>query len=363
MVIPLELFRGPLIDVGGSPHYMIKEIHEEPSILKKLWENLGGRVFQAAQRIYSSDKIYIVGSGSSYNAGLVFHYALAHHAKRISNPITSGEYMYYSKTISKGDVVIAISQSGYTSDTLEASRGARDAGAFIVGVTNGPESPLARISDYVIYIMAGKEEAVTATKTFTAQIYALLMIVSEVSKQGGGEGIEDLGVVPRTLLSSISLLEPISRRIASDIYRYGSAFTLGEGVGYAIAREAALKLKEAAGVHAEAIQTSEARHGPKTIMGKKTPIYCNVFFEEDLDHVAKLQKDLEGSGAPIYLVTSIDVDDNMRSRSFDAVSIPPLRSASISIIAAAFYQLLSYYISISRLLDPDMPRMLSKVVT
>ncbi|MEM1610167.1 MAG: SIS domain-containing protein [Sulfolobales archaeon] len=362
MVIPLELLRGPLIDVGGSPHYMIKEIHEEPSILKRLWENLGERVIQTAQRIYSSDKIYIVGSGSSYNAGLVFHYALANHAKRVSIPVSSGEYPYYSKAVSKGDVVIAISQSGYTSDTLEAARRAREAGASIVGVTNNPESPLARISDYVIYIMAGREEAITATKTFTAQIYALLMIASEVSKLGGGEGIEDLGVVPRTLLSSISMLEPISRRIAADVYRYGSAFALGGGVGYAIAREAALKLKEAAGVHAEAIQISEARHGPKAIMGKKTPIYCNVFSEEDLDHAAKLQKDLEGSGAPIYIVASIDVGDDVRGRSFEIVSTPPLRSASISIIAAAFYQLLSYYISISRLLDPDMPRMLSKVV-
>jgi glucosamine--fructose-6-phosphate aminotransferase (isomerizing) len=362
MVLIMELFRGPLIDVGGSPHYMIKEIHEEPSILKRLWENLGDKIRQIAQRIYSSDKIYVIGSGSSYNAGLAFHYALAQHARRISIPIVSGDYPHYSGIVSRGDVAIAISQSGYTSDTLEAVKRARGAGAYIVGVTNNPESPLARISDDIIHIMAGKEEAVTATKTFTAQLYSLLMVSSEVSKLGGGEGIEDLGALPKILLSSISNLEPISRRIASEIYRYQSIFILGMGIGHAVSREAALKLKEASGIYSEAIHTSEARHGPKAVMGKKTPIYCNIFAEEDLEDVEKLLRDLEGSGVPIYLITSKEIGEDIGKRSLDIVTLTPLKSSSIAIIATSFYQLLSYYVSISRLLDPDMPRMLTKVV-
>jgi glucosamine--fructose-6-phosphate aminotransferase (isomerizing) len=351
-----------LVDVGGSPHYMIKEIHEEPYILKSIWEAQRQRISSIASRIAGS-RIYIVGSGSSYNAGLMFHYALSFHARVPSIVVSSGEYSYYGGIISRGDSVIAISQSGYTRDTLYAAERARDSGARVIAVTNNPDSPLARISGDVIELMAGREEAITATKTFTAQLYVLLILASEISRISGGGAIEGLDQMPRVLLASISTLEPIARRISADIYRYNSSFTIGEGFGYAVAREAALKLKEASGVHAEAIQISEARHGPKTIIGRSLSVYCNIFTQSDLDSASNLARDITSTGAPMYVVSSIEVDRDVEGVSREVIRIPSIRGASISIIASSFYQLLSYYIAIARLLDPDMPRMLSKVVT
>jgi len=358
----LAYMRIHLLDVGGSPHYMIKEIHEEPSILKRVWETQRERISEAAERVAASNRIYIVGSGSSYNAGLVLHYTLASHAKRASTPIPSGEYGYYRGTVAKGDTVIAISQSGHTGDTVEAARTARRSGALVVGVTNNPASPLAESSDYVIDIMAGREEAVTATKTFTAQLYALLLLASEASRISGGSRIDGLEGLPRTLLSTISSLEPGTRRIAVDVYRYQNMFSLGEGIGYGVAREASLKLKEAAGVYAEALQISEARHGPKALIGRRTPVYCTILTERDLAHLTKLLRDLGGVEVPIYVVTSIDVGGEVEERAVEVIRVGSAAAPAASILATAFYQLLSYYISISRLLDPDMPRLLTKVV-
>ncbi len=341
---------------------MIKEIHEEPSILRALWDSQRGRILEISSKISKSDRIYLIGSGSSYNACLVLHYALAAHAKRPSIAIASGEYRIYRNTVSKGDVVIAVSQSGYTSDTVSAARMAKESGALVVGVTNNPESPLARISDEVIGIMAGKEEAVTATKTFTAQLYSLLVLAAGVSGEDGGELLQELERLPKALLTAISSLEPVARRISSEIYRYQSTYTLGEGVGYAIAREASLKLKEASGIYSEALQTSEARHGPKAIINKGFTVYINILSEEDMKPAAQLLREIRDTGAYIYTISTIDPDEESASILKENIKITPLRTAAISIIAASFYQILSYYIAIARLLDPDMPKMLTKVV-
>jgi len=356
------MLRAVIVDLGGSPHYMVKEIHEEPSILKTLWDSQRDHILKISSKISRSNRIYLVGSGSSYNACLVFHNALAIHGNTPSLPIVSGEYRLYRSIVSRGDTVIAVSQSGYTGDTVAAAKMARESGALVVGVTNNPESPLARISDEVINIMAGREEAVTATKTFTAQLYALLLLAAGVSSDSGQELLRDLEKIPKILLASISSLEPIARRIASDIYRYQNAFTLGEGVGYAVAREAALKLKEASGIHAESIQTSEARHGPKAILNKGFTVYINIFSEDDGKPASQLVKEVGDSGAHIYIVSPIEPGEGILSVSKETIKIPSLETAAISIIATSFYQLLSYYIAVARLLDPDTPRMLTKVV-
>lgn len=356
------MLRAAIVDVGGSPHYMVKEIHEAPSILRTLWDTQRKHILEISSKMSSSNRIYLVGSGSSYNACLVLHYALAIHGNMPSIPIVSGEYRFYRNIVSRGDTVIAVSQSGYTGDTVSAVKMAKEAGALVIGVTNNIESPLARFSDEVIDIMAGKEEAVTATKTFTAQLYALLLLAAGVSKDPGQELLEDLERLPKTLLTTISSLEPVARRIAPDIYRYQNTFTLGEGVGYAVAREASLKFKEASGIHAEALQTSEARHGPKTILSKGYTVYINIFSENDRKPASQLISEVKDTGAHIYIISPLEPEEILEA-SRENIKIPLLKTAAISIIATSFYQLLSYYIAIARLLDPDMPRMLTKVVT
>lgn len=348
-----------LADVGGSPHFMIKEIHEEPAVLKKIWDSSLETILSASEILSRARRIYTVGSGSSYNAGLLLHHLLSRRGL-LSIPTVSGEFRFYSRLVGEGDVVVAISQSGRTRDTLEAARRSAELGAKVVGITNDHESPLAKLSSRVLSLMAGREEAVTATKTFMAQVYVSMILASGLD--GGGELLRELRELPRRLSAAIASLEPVARRIAVEFYRSQNVYVAGEGPGYAVAREAALKFKEAVNMHAEALQASEIRHGPKSIVSKAFPVFTNIFEGGDEASVRPLVEDLAGSRASIYIVASEGIGRELAEKARIFVEVPGPGEAGAVAFSTAFYQLVSYYSAVMRLLDPDAPRFLSKVV-
>ncbi|MGC9149319.1 MAG: SIS domain-containing protein [Sulfolobales archaeon] len=348
----------------GSPHLMIKEIHEQPSIIDNI-VNRDSEIYRnVAETILSSKKVFILGSGSSYHAGLYLDLAFKKLSLRVYSFVSS-EYENFIDIADQDTVAIAISQSGTTTDTLEAVNTIKKRGSKIVGVTNVENSPLAQISDHVVYVGAGLEEAVTATKSFSGQVVNLMRIYVEVlrslSRDFSGMYLymKDL---PKIVRDHIYRSEVFVREIVDLIYKRDNAFIAGRGYHYIASLESSLKIKETCGIHAEAFSLGEIRHGPKSTINNQYFLGISLRDKRDLDLSKKVIEETQDSDALIILSAPEDlVEIPTSDKIFVArrVSIPEEFSMILEVI---LYQLISYYIALARLLDPDRPRRLSKVV-
>ena len=335
----------------GYPHFMIKEIHESPKAVRDTISSLISDldlVEKVSEEIKQAERVIITGAGTSYHAGLYFSLLLSREGIT-SIPLIASEY--YNIKGKKGDLVIAISQSGETIDVLQAIRKLKSEGAKVASITNVIESAIARESDYKIYMRAGPEIGVAATKTFTTQLASLLFLYYYTF----GKNWEELKEADKEVEKAINSTEGYAKRIGEELAKKTNVYYLGRGLAVPLAMEGALKIKEISYVHAEAYPAGESKHGPISLV---EPGYPVVFINDgEMPELLKNNvMEMKARGGRIYVISvnrkvgEADVEIFLESK------FPPLAIAPV-------IQLIAYYASVARGLDPDKPRNLAKTVT
>ncbi len=365
------------IEKGGYDHFMLKEIYEQPStILDCLRGRLNaeaGTITMAGiddniEQIKNADRIMIVACGTSWHAGLVAEYIIEELCRIPVEVEYASEFRYRNPIVNKGDVIIAISQSGETADTLVALEKAKENGAFIFGVVNAVGSSIARISHAGAYTHAGHEIGVASTKAFTGQLAVLMMMALRIAIQKGTITQErylhllaELADVPEkvdAILKNAAHIKAIALK-----YKDARDFLfLGRGYNFPIALEGALKLKEISYIHAEGYPAAEMKHGPIALVDENLPV---VFIAtKDSYHekiVSNMQEIKARKGKIISIIT--EGDDISPTLSDDFISIPTADELIAPIISVVPLQLLSYYVGVAKDIDVDKPRNLAKSVT
>lgn len=365
------------IEKGGFDHFMLKEIFEQP---KTIYDSLRGRMDAEAgtvtlsgleiykQALIDANRIVIVACGTSWHAGLVAEYVFEELARINVEVEYASEFRYRNPVIHPGDVIIAISQSGETADTLVAIERAKEQGAIILGVVNVVGSSIARISHAGSYTHAGPEIGVASTKAFTAQLAVLSLMAIQLGHWRGTLSDErmkvllnELSAVPEkaeSILSQGSAIQAIASQYASA----RDFLYLGRGYNFPVALEGALKLKEISYIHAEGYPAAEMKHGPIALVDDQLPV---VFVAtRDAYHekvVSNMQEIKARDGRVISVIT--EGDEWAKSLSEASIEIPPCDEVIAPILSVIPLQLLAYYIGVLKGLDVDKPRNLAKSVT
>ena len=358
---------------GGYPHFMIKEIYEQPQALRDTYEGNveDPMVERAASTLAEADRVFAVAAGTSYHAALAFSLFMAKRARVPVHAIISSEFHYIADVVDKGDVVVAVSQSGETYDTLSAVAEAKQRGATVLGVTNVLGSALDRESHMRLYTRAGPEIGVAATKTFLSQVMLLEMLSLRVGQHTGAldkheadKITEALRSAPNVVLSAIEASDPTATAL-SRLMNAPSIYVLGRGVGHAIAKEGALKIKEIAYIHAEAYPAGESKHGPIALVEPGFPVF--IVATSDAPEVAGNAIEMAARGGRVFVVRPADLSLELGSKAGQVthITLPP--SGGLlelePFILTPIFQLLSYRIAVSRGYNPDKPRNLAKTVT
>ena len=365
------------IEKGGYEHFMLKEIYEQPSTIQ---DCLRGRLNVEAgtitmagiddhiEQIKNADRIMIVACGTSWHAGLVAEYIIEELCRIPVEVEYASEFRYRNPIVNKGDVIIAISQSGETADTLVALEKAKENGAFIFGVVNAVGSSIARISHAGAYTHAGHEIGVASTKAFTGQLAVLMMMALRIAIQKGTitqERYQQLLVELADVPEKVDAILKNAELIKSIALKYKDArdfLFLGRGYNFPIALEGALKLKEISYIHAEGYPAAEMKHGPIALVDENLPV---VFIAtKDSYHekiVSNMQEIKARKGKIISIIT--EGDEISPTISDDVIFIPPADELIAPIISVIPLQLLSYFTGIAKGVDVDKPRNLAKSVT
>lgn len=365
------------IEKGGYDHFMLKEIFEQPSTI---YDCLRGRldanagtitmsgIEQNIEKLTTASRILILACGTSWHAGLVAEYIIEELCRIPVEVEYASEFRYRNPIVNPGDVIIAISQSGETADTLVALEKAKENGAFILGVVNAVGSSIARISHAGAYTHAGPEIGVASTKAFTGQLAVLTMIALKIAKEKKTISddryrglLYELADVPEKVDAILKNAEEV--RSIAEKYKDSSDFLfLGRGYNFPVALEGALKLKEISYIHAEGYPAAEMKHGPIALVDENLPV---VFVAtKDSYHekiVSNMQEIKARKGKIISIITEGDTVSPGLSN--DVFTIPPADEIIAPILSVIPLQLLSYYVGIAKGIDVDKPRNLAKSVT
>ena len=352
-------------------HHMIKEIYEEPNIVKKTIDEEKDNAKNIAQEIKSKgyEMIYITGSGTSYHAGLASQYALSNLTNIATSIIPASEFQRWVPVkISRKVLLMAISQSGESSDVIQAARAALDRKMALLAVTNTLGSKLAEMSDYHLLSRSGHEEAVPATKTYVAQLISIFMLSVELAI--GTINPQELIQIRNGLYTTPQLIQKMLRSLNTQIegmaeqYRDKNfMFLLGSGPDYATALEGALKLKETCTIFAEGFATREFLHGPMRLIDERTLVTMMVS-QDEIDTYMELGNSFHGFGAPIIAISE-DTINHAELRKFSNYIIPVPRGLPkvfSPLLNVVPLQLFAYYSSLFRGLNPDKPEKITKVV-
>ncbi len=365
------------IEKGGYDHFMLKEIYEQPSTIQDCLRGrlniVSGTITMAGiddhiEQIKNAERIMIVACGTSWHAGLVAEYIIEELCRIPVEVEYASEFRYRNPIVNKGDVIIAISQSGETADTLVALEKAKENGAFIFGVVNAVGSSIARISHAGAYTHAGHEIGVASTKAFTGQLAVLMMMALRIAIQKGTitqarykQLLVELADVPEKVEAILKNAEHI-KSIALKYKDARDFLFLGRGYNFPIALEGALKLKEIYYIHAEGYPAAEMKHGPIALVDENLPV---VFIAtKDSYHekiVSNMQEIKARKGKIISIIT--EGDEISPTLSNDVIFIPPADELIAPIISVIPLQLLSYFTGIAKGVDVDKPRNLAKSVT
>ncbi len=331
---------------GGFPHFMLKEIYEQKLAL---YNSLSTNVSKAKKMIVNAKNIHIIACGTSYHASIIFSILLEKHLKKNAKAFIASEY----RTIANPDkdvLAIAISQSGETADTLQAIRFAKSNNAKLLALTNVVGSSLARISNEIVYLNAGPEMSIAATKTFSSQLAIIYKLIFENLEQK---------TIPKLIESALSHEQKI-KSLAPKLKKKNDIFFIARGLSYPIAMEGALKLKELSYLHAEAYPGGELKHGPLSLIRSGVPIIVLAPDDESLPKIYGNIKEVKARGAFVIAFTnSAEIIKEVDI----AISIEKTQSELYPFLMLPILQLLAYYVSVSRGIDPDRPRNLAKSVT
>ena len=360
---------------GNYPFYMEKEIMEQPEAIKATLapRYVDGRISLEADGVpddvlKNCERVCVVACGTAMHAGLVAQ-SLVRSILRMHMEVEyASEFMYMDPVIDDKTLVLAISQSGETIDTLEALKYARSQGAKSIAVINVKGSSIARESDYVMYTYAGPEIAVASTKAYTTQMAALFALIGRMAVVRGAFNEEQEKSFVDALMQAPDAIQKVLDRkeemhhIARGLLEAKDAFMLGRGLDYAILLEGALKLKEVSYIHTEAYASGELKHGTIALITEKTPVVALVTQERVRDKELSNIREVQSRGASVVVLVkdSIDLADADYTHVF---TLPAMDDVAMAFPASAALQLLAYYVSMDRGLDVDKPRNLAKVVT
>lgn len=341
---------------GRYPHYLLKEIHDQPTILKSLYINEENQIKRLAIDIHNAYGTFTLGCGTASYAAMVGEYYLSKHAKKHINFSVGSEFKYLQDFITKKSLVIPVSQSGETIDVVEPVKNAKAKGATIISIVNVPTSTLARISNYSLLLHAGVEKAVVGTKSFTAMIGLFLLISYSVAGRTQ-EAVRLLSQASEDI-SSILKKTTILKKLATKIKDKEHAFAIGRGISHVAALEAALKLKETALVHAEGFAGGELKHGVIALVEKGTPCFVFAPNDETFPEILSNAQEVKSRGG--YIIGVGPINNSV----FD-IHLPTKDLSDATIISqVVIMQLFSYFLALERgIEDPDKPRNLAKSVT
>ena len=360
---------------NGYPFYMEKEIMEQPRAIRDTisGRTKGGIPTFAADNIPDSlftdcERICVVACGTAMHAGLVFQALVKSRLNMHIDVELASEFMYSDPVIDEKTLVIAVSQSGETIDTLEALKYARRKGAKSLAIINVKGSSIARESDYVLYTNAGPEIAVASTKAYTTQLSLFYLIVYKMAHlrkvmddDEVRECIRNLKRVPEVITSLLDERKAI-HVIARGILNAKDLFMIGRGLDYSILMEGSLKLKEVSYIHSEAYASGELKHGPIALITENTPVVALVTQERIMSKELSNIREVKSRGADIVLFIKADLIQQS-TREFDTFVLPNLPDELMVFPASVALQLLAYYVSSDKGFDVDKPRNLAKVVT
>ena len=365
------------IEKGGYEHFMLKEIFEQPHTIL---DCLRGRLDATAGTITMSgvqnniealkkaNRILIIACGTSWHAGLVAEYIIEELCRIPVEVEYASEFRYRNPIVHKGDVIIAISQSGETADTLVAIERAKENGAIIFGIVNVVGSSIARISDGGAYTHAGPEIGVASTKAFTAQLAVLTMMALKIGKEKGTISPEyytklllELEAVPEKV-DALLKSAPLIKKIAEKYQHAHNALFLGRGYNFPIALEGALKLKEISYIHAEGYPAAEMKHGPIALVDDQLPVVFIATKDSYHEKIVSNIQEIKARKGKVIAVIS-QGDDIISKMADDCIIIPEADELIAPMLSVIPMQLLAYYIGVAKEYDVDKPRNLAKSVT
>lgn len=364
------------IEKGGYPHFMLKEIFEQPETLRNAMRGrleldastvrLGG-LRQVTDKLRDAKRIVIVACGTSFYAGLVGEYMFEQLAGIPTEVEYASEFRYRDPIISKDDIVIAISQSGETADTLAALREAKERGATTLGIVNVVGSTIARETDAGVYSHAGPEIGVASTKAFTSQLTVLALMavkLARMRKMGAAEGQQILNALldlPAKIEYTLSRFDQV-KKIAKEFAGTRNFLYLGRGYNYPVALEGALKLKEISYIHAEGYPAAEMKHGPIALIDENMPVVFIAPKDDIYDKIVSNIMEVRARRGRVIAIAT-EGDTRIESLAEHVIYVPETLPFLSPILNVLPLQLLSYYIAVERGCNVDQPRNLAKSVT
>ncbi|GCE05267.1 glutamine--fructose-6-phosphate transaminase (isomerizing) [Dictyobacter aurantiacus] len=366
---------------GGYPHFVIKEINEQPEALRRA---LTGRSrdgqlhlpelerMEHAGLLNNIQRILVVACGTSYHAGMIAKYAIEKWARIPVETITAAEFRYCDPIVGPETLCIAVTQSGETADTLVGIRQAREHGAPVIAVTNIVSSAITRLADAVLYLQAGPEIGVVATKTFVSSVAVLYMLGlylgqsrDRIQPEQMREFLTAMDQLPDQIQhildhanSKGDIIEPLAKRMAS----VNSMMFIGRGVGYPTALEGALKLKEISYIHAEGFPAGELKHGSIALLDPETPLVGIATTSHVYEKVVSNIQEVRARDAHIIVVAT-EGDENIRQHADDIMYVPATLEIFSPLLASVPLQLFAYHVAVARGCNVDQPRNLAKSVT
>jgi glucosamine--fructose-6-phosphate aminotransferase (isomerizing) len=365
------------LEKGGYDHFMLKEIHEQPHSIedcfrgrlnaKDGWVSLGGIKYYEDD-IIKANRIVMVACGTSWHACLVGEYLFEDLARINVEVEYASEFRYRNPIINEGDIVLAISQSGETADTMAALELAKSKGATILGICNVVGSSISRITDAGSYTHAGPEIGVASTKAFTAQVTVLTLMAASLARKKGKLNeskfrslLSSMEAIPSKVQLVLDKTEKI-KKIAAKYKDATNALYLGRGSSFPVALEGALKLKEISYIHAEGYPAAEMKHGPIALIDEEMPVFVIATKGPSYEKVvSNIQEVKARKGKIIAIVT--EGDEQVKQFADDYIEIPETNEHLVPLIATIPFQILSYYIAVMRDCNVDQPRNLAKSVT
>ncbi len=364
------------IEKAGYDHFMLKEIHEQPESVRNAMRGrllfdegtakLGGLNLDEDE-LRDIRRIVITACGTSYYAGLIGEYLLEEHARIPVEVEYASEFRYRNPILDEGTLVIAISQSGETADTLAAMREAKRRGATVMGIVNVVGSSVAREAGRGVYIHAGPEIGVASTKAFTSQVTVLALLtmhlgrLRDMSRETGRAMAAELELIPEKIQKILSAA-PAIQEIAAQLVRHNNFLYLGRGVNYPVAMEGALKLKEISYVHAEGYPAAEMKHGPIALIDEHMPVVFLCTRDGAREKVMTNMQEVRARHGKILAIAT-EGDAEVHSLSDFVIPVPKTLDAFTPLLSVIPLQLLAYSMAVLRGCDVDMPRNLAKSVT
>ena len=366
-----------MLEKGGYEHFMLKEIYEQPRSVRdcmrgRIYPQQGevqlGGIKEYVAKLKNIDRIIIVACGTSWHAGLVGEYLIEEYARIPVEVEYASEFRYRNPIISEKDLVIAISQSGETADTMAALELAKEKGATLFGICNVVGASIPRLTDAGVYTHAGPEIGVASTKAFTAQVTVLTLMAFYMAQQRGTitqskmvELLTELNEIP-ALIEKALQADAHVKTIAEKFKDSRNCLFLGRGSSFPVALEGALKLKEISYIHAEGYPAAEMKHGPIALIDAEMPVVFIATRHSSYEKVISNIQEVKARGGQVIAIVT-EGDTTVRNMADYVIEIPQVAEAFVPLLATVPLQLLSYHIAVMRGCNVDQPRNLAKSVT